>query len=96
MNQKTNKINIGDDYVDIKAVYSRKPQRLVYASSLRILDEIKINYEIGFGIGFVLLGIILKEYNLILLISCLAFMVYSIANLIRYFIKRNRIMSGND
>jgi len=88
---KTKDINPDLGYLDVKAIYSKKPQRLIYESNFLALDEVKINYDIGFIIGFALLGSYFTERNIYILVTSIAFLLYGGINLLRYILRRKNI-----
>jgi hypothetical protein len=92
MNNEIKDNNSDYGYLNVTAIYSKKPQKLIYESSFLALDEVKINYDLGFIIGFALLGSYVTEHNRVILWVSIAFILYGIGNLVRYIIKRRNIL----
>lgn len=80
---------------NLKATYKVDDIVLVDSRKLDFANEIRLYYEISFGVGLTLLGVILSEFNWYLFITTIIFLGFGIFNLIRYILKNKELKNSN-
>lgn len=81
------------DLNEVKARYSLQDITLVDSREIDYANEARLYAEIGFAVGLTFLGAILTEFNKIFLIVGGIFLLFGIANAIRYLFKVRKIKS---
>lgn len=69
---------------EAKARYSIKDVFLVDSRELEFANEFRTTFEISFGIGLTLLGVLITNFGFLLLLITLVFLLFGVANLFRY------------
>jgi len=76
---------------EVKAKYSIKDIEFIDKRELDFADEFRLTFEISFGIGLTLLGVVMTKFDLIFLITSIVFLGFGIFNIFRYNKKRKEI-----
>ena len=76
---------------EVKAQYSVKDIKFVDSRELDFANEFRLTFEISFGVGLTLLGVVITNFSYILLITTIIFLVFGILNIFRYKNKYNEI-----
>jgi hypothetical protein len=89
---------------EVKAHYSVNDITLVDSREVDFANEIRLYYEVGFGIGLMLTGVLLgnlEQFDWYIFCTATIFLGFGIFNLIRYILKNRKIKiyissDGND
>jgi len=76
---------------EVKAQYSVKDIRFVDSRELDFANEFRLTFEISFGVGLTLLGVVITNFNWIFLITTIIFLVFGFVNIFRYRKKYNEV-----
>ena len=76
---------------EVKAKYSIEDIEFIDKRELDFANEFRLTFEISFGIGLTLLGMITTNFNSTFLITSIIFLGFGIFNLFRYSKKRKEI-----
>ena len=76
--------NIKINLDEVKANYSFSDINLVDLRDINFANEVRLYYEIFFGIGLTLLGVLIVGFDWYLFATTCIFLFAGIANLIRY------------
>ncbi len=76
---------------EVKAKYSVKDINFVDSRELDFANEFRLTFEISFGVGLALLGVVATEFNWVLLTTTIIFLGFGIFNLFRYYKKYKEI-----
>ena len=76
---------------EVKAKYFIKDIEFIDKRELDFADEFRLTFEISFGVGLTLLGVVMTKFDLIFLITSIVFLGFGIFNLFRYSKKRKEI-----
>ncbi len=76
---------------EVKAQYSVKDIKFVDSRELDFANEFRLTFEISFGVGLTLLGVVITNFNWILVITTVIFLGFGIFNIFRYRKKYNDI-----
>jgi len=79
------------DLSAVKARYSVKDIILVDSREIDFVNEYRLSYEISFAIGLTLLGCVISNFDWILLITTLIFLLFGFVNLGRFLIKQKQM-----
>lgn len=69
---------------EVKAQYSVKDIKFVDSRELDFANEFRLTFEISFGVGLTLLGVVITDFNWILLVTAIIFLGFGILNIFRY------------
>jgi len=76
---------------EVKAQYSVKDIKFVDSRELDFANEFRLTFEISFGVGLTLLGVVITNFDVMLLITMIIFLGFGIFNIVRYKNKFNII-----
>jgi len=79
----------------VKATYQLDDITLVDSRKLDFANEVRLYYEISFGIGLALLGNLIANFNWYICSTTIIFLVFGIFNLIRYILKNKELKNSN-
>lgn len=76
---------------EVKAKYSIKDINFVDCREVDFANEFRLTSEISFAIGLTLLGSLITNFNFILLLITVAFILFGVISMYRYIKKHAKI-----